>query len=321
MLNIPDKDNLPVQWSDTFRTLDSSKLECYQTCERLFFFTHVLGLRAAYTNHNLAFGDAWHQGMEVLYQIGYTKEGLKAAFAAFEKAYDTYYENSISFDHERAPKNKANAFLAFNQYVECYKTDNFKVIDIEAAGRVPIDDEGHELVYRLDTILEDSQGLIFSYEHKTGSALFSWYLQHWKTKIQVGTYTHALQTIYGHRTKHIIIDAVLFKKSQNEFYRIPVPLSKIDYAHWREQVLTTIRRVERDFQLLADATPNDEILACFPKRTPSCVKYNRICPMYNICFNNVNPLRWAKALPSDYTREYWNPEKHNKPKELKNASK
>lgn len=316
-MKLPAPDQLPVTWSDTFHQLDSTKLETYQTCERLYFFEHVLGLRPDYINHNLAFGDCWHQGMEVLFQRGYSAQSVLAAYNTFEAAYNTYYPDD--FDAERAPKNKANAFAAFNEYVEFYASDNFNVIGTELSGKVWIGDDRY-IIYKLDTVLEAKSGSYFSLEHKTGSALFSWYIPHWKTKIQIGTYTHAFKANYGERADHIVIDAVLFKKTKNEYHRIPIKLTPVDHNHWLQQVHKTIDDIETDFARLTVCNANDTILNAFPKRTPSCVKYNRICPLYDVCFNNINPLRWATALPHGFKREHWNPEIHNAPKETKNES-
>ena len=68
----------PIPYHPTWDWMDSSKMKCYSTCERLFFYRYVCGLeRSGETkSRHLVIGDAWHKMMERV-GLTHTVEGFE----------------------------------------------------------------------------------------------------------------------------------------------------------------------------------------------------------------------------------------------------
>ena len=58
----------PVKAVPQFDIHDSTKINCFQTCPRKYFYKYVLGWSHEDANIHLVFGSAWHKAMEVFYE-------------------------------------------------------------------------------------------------------------------------------------------------------------------------------------------------------------------------------------------------------------
>ena len=301
--------NLPVPIHETHNVQDATKIQTYLTCPRLYFYEYVLGFRPEEPNHNLVFGSAWHMGKEVLFNEGYSLPSIKKAYDAFLLEYRETFGEERDMDFH--PKSPANAELALLEYVKEYKDDEFKVLNTEVGIVVPIG-EGRDLYGKMDSIVQCPIRGIISYEHKTAGALWKWWSDSWLMKFQISTYTHFLYSYYDPKEVYgIVVDGTVFRKKGNEHLRVPCQLSLPFLDNWLYDTNQTFAKLEHDFNLLSSSTRDDNFMKAFPRCTESCVKYNRMCPMFDFCHSWHNPLQRLDVMPQGYKTEFWDPRKEH----------
>ncbi len=314
--------NLPV-YHETMDIIDSTKLNTFQDCPREFFYRYVLGWQEVKPNIHLTFGSAWHEAMEYLYrcqdgdQVGYTAEQVVAAFRAFAKSYEKNYPSDIfsgleelaGYDTTAGAKDKANAGEALIGYVSRWKDDNFKTLYAEIAGSIAISDT-RDLHFNMDSVI-DNGGMIGTDEHKTTGRLTQTWRNQWATRLQVGGYSHVLYTLFGDGNSGVRINGAVLRKpykdgrSNNEFLRIPVKLSRDMMATWLWEVQHLLSRLDWNMEQFAKAKASDRVLQCFPRNPASCAKYG--CKFEGLCSTWANPLKYADNPPEGFKRGYWDP--------------
>ncbi|KKN73979.1 hypothetical protein LCGC14_0395450 [marine sediment metagenome] len=292
---------------------DSTKLQKYLTCERQYFFEYVLGFRPERPIHNLVFGSSWHKAKDVLFSEGYSIKSIDKAYQAFLLEYRVDFSEDTDDDYKG--KFPANAERALVEYVKQYaEYDDFKVLHTEIAITVPIG--RNRVIYgKMDAIMQDNRGY-FSLETKTAGAVWSYTQEQWLMKFQIDAYTHFLYCYFDPKDVYgVIVDTTIFKKqdkagrSQNEHVRIPVPKTPERLETWLWEANTIFSRLEEDFDKMNDGKESDIYMKCFPRRTESCIQYNRICPMHDFCHAWNNPLSRVGEVPMGYKVEHWDPRK------------
>lgn len=305
-MKVPE--HLPVPYQDTFRVMDSTKIQTYMTCPRKYFFEYILGYRPEDKNHNLVFGGAWHKAKDVIFTKGYSVESVEEAVEAFIKEYREHFTEETDLDFH--PKSPGNAEIALYEYVKQYaEFDRFKVLHTEVGIAVPIA-EDRVLYGKMDAINHDDLRGYFSLETKTAGAHWSYWDDQWLQKFQISAYAHFLychyppEEVYG-----VIIDGSIFKKKENEHVRVPVPLTIEWLESWLWEANQWFDLVERDFKRLSMCQEGDAVMKAFPRNTESCVKYNRMCPLFDVCHARRNPTRDWDAIPAGLMIEHWDPRK------------
>lgn len=302
---LPTKDGYPVPYHPTWEILDSSKLQDYLTCPRLFFFRYVLGWDGEELNNHLIFGEAWHAAQEVLLLQGYTEDGILAAYRAFEDVYRRDLPEAT--DAALYPKTPARALDALINYVMFWREADMKQVPLhtEIAGTVPIMD-GVLLHFRMDSIIQ-KDGLIFSREHKTGSRLDRAWQGQWTLKVQVGTYTHVLYCLYPpDEVDGVVINGAIFNKTKTQFVRIPIRKDPRAMQTWWWNVKDWTKRLLIDYERLHSCSRNDQTLMAFTMNTESCTKYFG-CPFMDYCSAWPNPLQYTESPPVGFTTRWWDP--------------
>jgi len=297
---------LPVPYHETLEVMDSTKMQTYLTCPRKFFFEYVLGYRPEEKNHNLVFGSAWHKAKDIIFTNGYSVSSVESAVEAFLKEYRESFSEETDMDFH--PKSPGNAEIALYQYVKQYaEFDSFKVLHTEVGIAVPIGRE-RVLYGKMDAINYDEMRGYFSLETKTAGALWSYWQDQWLQKFQISAYAHFLychyppDEVYG-----VIIDGSVFRKTENQHIRIPVPLTVEYLESWLWEANLWFDRLEEDFKNLGYVQQSDSVMRAFPRNTESCVKYNRMCPLFEVCHARRNPVRNYDSLPTGLTIEHWDP--------------
>ena len=302
----------------TDNKLDNSKIKCFKQCPRMFFYEHVLGWRSQMPNNHLIFGSAWHESMEHLLLNGYGEQSILDAFDKFL----TYYRTYLGPETDNLFKGKTpdTAFRALAQYAGYgpYKRDleEFETLFTEIAGSVSID-EKRQLFFRMDSVLKNRKtGRIRSREHKTGGGKYLWDEQ-WLLDGQVGTYSHVLNCLYPtEQIDGIEMNGVFFpnlkKKipaSEDILHRMLIKRNLGQMQQWLDNTSYYIWEIEREYELLAEAKENDEILKAFPLRDTSCLNYFRLCTYHDFCLAWPNPLQYAFEPPIGFKSEFWDPTK------------
>jgi len=304
--------NLPVPFHPSMEVLDSTKVQCYQSCPRLFFYEYVLGWRSARPNNHLWFGQCVHKAMETLVENSYTADVVIKVLETFENEYRSKFPKDT--DAIFTPKTPERFFAMLLEYIVKYADDlqKYRLYKAEIGGIVPLT-EHHELAFKMDTIFYDiSSGKYFSLEHKTkGGYIGMNYATDFELSIQVGTYTHVLNCLFPRdQVKGITINCMAFKKTKKasfELERFPILLSDAQMSLWLNNTVAWMDRIEEDFQSLAAQTPADSHLHCFPLNGRSCSNWGRVCTYHDMCTIWNNPLAHLDSMPVDFEVFFWNP--------------
>lgn len=303
------ENDLPVEYHETFDVVDSSKIQCFMDCPRKFFFRYVLGWTSEEPNIHLVFGSAWHEAMEHFMNNGLKKEQIFLAFDKLRKKYKEEYPNEF-MEPDHYAKNLDNGLEALGEYARQWRpVDEFDTLYTEISGSVPITEE-ILLFVKLDTIVRETDGSIWSMEHKTtGRKTQSW-MNKWTSKIQTGSYSHFLNILYPDDFEGIKINGSILRKKNNEFLRIPVRLNTKQMNQWLWEVRHWVEQIRWNYRELAKASKEDDVLRAFPRNTESCCKFG--CDHPELCNLMSNPLRRMEEPPLGYKKEFWDPRKRDK---------
>lgn len=296
--------NYPVPEHETWYIYDSTKVQDYLDCPRSYFFKYVLGWRPIEPNVHLEFGQAWHLAMEHLLCFGYSNKSCLDAYAKLAKYYRKFFSEET--DALRYPKVPGNALAAIAQYVSAYKNDAFNVLYTEIAGTVPITEED-VIHFRMDSIMENQDGLVQSLEHKTGSQLSRQWRDQWAQSVQTGTYNHVLYCLFPpEKVYGTVINGTIFNKKQIQFERVPARRPREMMNDWYWSMIQYVAEIKWDMERLKKCSPKDNVLMCFRKNPQSCTKYFG-CEFHDFCCAWPNPLAKCDQAPFDYQIVYWNP--------------
>lgn len=208
--------------------IDSTKLKCFCSCERMFFYEYVLGWRSPESVH-LAYGKAIHDALHeinILTNVDEAKlQDLTEKALLFDEALRTMLARGITitnavkaciplvgnspigrfYDSMEASvdphKNATKGVLSLIKYVleHCQKIKWFQHEGepaVEIGGSILISDD-IVLSYRLDGLaVDEATGNVYGVEYKTGKTTPYWLTQ-WDTDIQFSIYNLIVMLIGG----------------------------------------------------------------------------------------------------------------------------
>ena len=231
------------------------------------------------------------------------------------KYYQVYYKEYK--DKVNRPKSPGDAILAFTHYILNYGHESAEreVLHTEVSGTVPIDDK-RVLHFRIDAILKDALG-IFVQEHKTLSRKDNKWISKWHLKTQIGTYLHVLHMMFPEGSiKGLEVNGMCLYTNEvltgnsphgkQEVVRVPVNKSKELMAAWLWNVRHWYDLIDWNMERLKEASPDDDILSCFPMNTENCDSYFG-CMFEPYCRLWSNPLKHCIEPPPGFKVDWWNP--------------
>lgn len=304
---------LPIPFHHNQEVLDSTKIQCYQSCPRQFFYEYLLGWRSARPNNHLFFGAAVHKALEHIILGGYRVDVVMEALEIFNREYRDVFPEST--DSTFAPKTPGRFFDLLILYLKEYADDltKYKVYKTEIGGTVHLS-EKHVLAFKMDTILQNLEtGKWFSLEHKTkgGNYIGDSYAIDFEMGIQLGTYTHVLNCLFPpDDVEGVIINCMCFKKTKQPDYilkRFPIPLSNSQMYIWLENTKRWMDEIQENVNQLSLVTPDHEIMTCFPMNGRSCSNWGRTCIYQPLCATRQNPVAHIDRMPTDMQVFFWNP--------------
>jgi hypothetical protein len=300
----------PVPSNKTWNILDSSKYKDFISCERYYFYRHVLGWRPDYPPHDLVFGESWHRGMKVLFDEGYNKPAIEHAVQAFMDYYRQYFNEVTDLDY--VPKSPGDALNGFISYVSQYQhQDKWEVLFTERAGTVLIE-EDVPLHFRLDAVVRNGNRII-CIDHKTTRWASNTWAEQFNLDFQMHCYHHVLHCMYPNENiGGILINGTKFFKSKIEHERVPIHKSLDSLNLWYHEARLYASEIKRNFALLSNQSEHDPVLTAFPRRLTQCVRFNRMCSYTDFCSVWANPLKHAHAVPADFKVEWWDPSEREK---------
>lgn len=317
----------PLTYHEEWDIRDSSKLDDFLTCPRLYFFTHVLGWRMDIPAHDLHFGTSWHCAREYQLLNGY--DDIEGAFNAFMTEYRKEFDQETDIIYTpKDPTGVLHALMKFRDERSLDLVENEVVVldgtkMTEISGTVPVD-EDRFLHYRMDSIMRRlSDGKIFSWDHKTTHE--RWIMgRQWEEQfylsIQNGTYTHCLYCMFpiedvlgiefcGTGFTH------LKKGSKNRpagyhatLKRVPAFKNPEQMNVWLWQINDILDDIDREMDRLSHCNENDTVLMAFQMNPKSCTAY-RGCPFHDFCLSWQNPLQQCYEPPLGFREHFWNPSK------------
>jgi len=298
----------PIVAVPQFDTLDSTKVNEFQTCPRKFFYRYILGWESEHANIHFVFGSAIHEAMEVIHkamQNGNLQlpEVPQLAAHVFWKRFAEELDPEAGIYKKKEP---SEGVRAINNYWEHYRAiDTFDVLHIEVPGDVFIA-EDKILTVKIDTICEDERGK-FVLEHKTASAESQVWKDQWMTAIQPKAYTHVLYSIYDEEEVYgTIINGIIMRKDIG-FVRVPVKDTPDAMADWLWQMEYKFEEIEHNCKALCECSKDDHIMQAFPKREISCTSYMSTCVYMPYCTAWRNPLKHADSPPPGTKIRHWDP--------------
>ncbi len=307
------KDSFPVPYHPSWEIQDSTKIQCYQSCPRMYFFEYVLGWRSSYPNNHLHFGQCVHDAMEHIILHGYRVEPVMEALEMFNKKYRAVFPEST--DGIFTPKTPARFFDMLLRYIKEYPDDldRYEVYKTEIGGTVPLS-ENHRIAWKMDTILYDRHTKKYcSLEHKTkgGNYIGDTYRYDFLLGTQVGTYTHVLNSLFSpDEVSEVIINCMCFKKTKKPdyiFQRLPIPLTNAQMLVWLESTKAWLDAMEADYEALSKMNGSEDVMTCFRMNGRSCTNWSRVCTYHDFCTSWTNPIQNKDSMSADMEISFWNP--------------
>ena len=320
----------------SWEIIDSSKLDDYLRCPRLYFYAHILGWRMDAPAHDLYFGECWHMAREYQLIHGYDKieEAYDVFLTHYRKEYD---EESDRLYQPKTPSavNHALANFAVTYYNDLEENELLKNPDsgeplTEISGSVPID-EKRVIYFRMDSLLQNKEtGKIFSWDHKTTSK----YIQYdaWEKQfylgIQNGTYTHCMYCLYpvdqvlgvefcGCGFEHLSRGSKARPAGDYSILKRVSAFKSPDQMNvWLYTVIDAVNNIEREMDRLFHCSDNDPVMQAFPINPGGCAKY-RGCEFHDYCMAWPNPLRRCQEPPIGFKQEFWDPREKDSKNKLK----
>ena len=307
-----------MQEHPTWNIIDSSKLDTFQRCKRMYFFEYILGWRLDRPAHDLYFGQCWHLAREHQLLNGYSD---------VNGAYDKFlYEYRKEFPEETddlyRPKDPYGAFLALKKFATDRQSDLLEneLLLTETSGTVPISNHGRKLYYRMDSVLRSKlNNKIFSWDHKSRKGSFNrQWTEQFQLSIQNGTYTHCLYCMYPiEQVAGIEFCGTCFtylvrgstQRSQGyhiDLLRVPSYKTPDQMNSWLWTVNRLYNDLEYEMELLSHCLEKDTVLMAFPMNDTSCTEYFG-CVYHDYCISWQNPLQHCSEPPLGFREEYWNP--------------
>lgn len=314
---LQNKSSYPVPFHPTWEILDSTKVQAYQDCPRMFFYEYVLGWRSDRPNNHLHFGSCLHEAMEHLKIHGYGIDAITEAVTLFNAQYREVFPADT--DALFFPKTPARFLSMMMEYVKKYHDDfqKYEILHTEIAGIVPLSPQ-HQLHFKMDTVIKELATQTYgSLEHKSkGGYISPGYRSEFMNAVQVGTYTHVLNCLFPRaEVKGVTINCLCFKKVKGtkagtalfELERIPVFLSNDQMQVWLTNTCIWLDLIEDNYKLLSICTPDDRVMPAFPLNGRSCTNWNRLCTYYDYCVSWPNPLKRCEAPPIGLEIDFWDP--------------
>ena len=299
--------NYPVPYNDNWEIVDASKLSDFVKCPRKYFWRHTLGWESTAPNNHLIFGTSWHKAQEHILRNGY--DAVDEALIVFLADYRETF--SPDTDELFGNKTPSKADDALRGYVDYYRgdLDEWEVLHTEIAGSVLIT-EDHLMHFRMDSVLREREGerKYLSLDHKTGSRKGRTWTDQFILSIAAGLYTHVLYCLYPpEEVKGMQYRGTFFYKSKPaEFEDVPCWKGMSQMQQWLWGTVYWYNLLKSNYELLSEATKDDQVLMAFPQNPEYCTQYFG-CPYHDFCTAWSNPLTRCEEPPMGFQIRFWNP--------------
>lgn len=295
---------VPPQFLEGFYALDNSMASTKQTCDRKFFFRHVMHLTPKIEAKPLRAGRAWHEAM----RVGYTLMQAGAADTEIrEKSEEALVKEAVAEGSpleiyaEDDPKRSLERLMLIlgGYWDKNLATDRvrWQVIDVEVGFALVID-EVIIWVGRIDLVVRE-EGRLLGVDHKTASSIRSDYFHNLRPNNAFTGYILGIKSLMGEC--HGLIESVaLLAKIKMDFPRAETNRTPAEF----EEFLLERRAVGREIvQRVKHHAENGSELHEWPKNAPlACVMYNG-CAFRDLCNSHASSV----VVADSYKLEIWEP--------------
>lgn len=304
----------------TDRFDDNTRIGSYKDCPRRYFIRHVLNWRSEGTAITLAFGQAWHSAMDVVWTYAKRVPQDKLPDLAMAKFYETWEKEGFISDLDteqiRAlePRTPGIAHEMLAQYtnVRWNMLQSADLIQAEQPFAVPLPNlDNSWYVGRLDKVIS-YQGNTIALEHKTtamyskASGFQSNYIEGWYTDAQIKGYLFGGGLWYPGLSQ-VWVDAALVHKTVHDQYRfVPVTHSFDIIKEFLNDAEEWVTRMTADEYLWNEKGYLGP--GCFPKNENQCQGKHGNCTFIDICRTTANnQFTPDTPPPAGYIVEKWSP--------------
>lgn len=285
------------------RSIDNTALDAYMACPRRYFYGMVQNRRrAGMVAPALAFGTTVHKMLEEHYRTGGDRTAVERAIIMSWQQHDrpddhrtvhralSLYDEYLRHygDHEAEARNWGHTVgYPSNPLVEI-------PVEISWSGAL------HPYTGKIDRIIEH-QGLFIVEDHKTTSALGTYYFEQFDPNNQMMGYAVLAQEATGLPIAGVRINAIGVLKTQTKFAREFVSFSQQRLAEWRDNYNYWISRLEESYHYSNDKPD----LACWPHNFNACAGKYGACQYTQVCTSP--PHLRQRILESSFDLAPWDP--------------
>ena len=298
---------------DYTKELDYTSLNMFLSCPRKFYFRMVRNwVVDGDTPLDLAFGLAWHKGMEYGFNVLKENKGLNpldltdACRMGFDSVWDEY-----DFDPERAfPKNPTRAYDMYKTFWDRFLPEyaSAELIGAESKFSIPLSSDESFPMYvgRLDNVWMKGDTLLID-EFKTTKYGNDVWLASQEMSFQVEGYLTAGKFYFDKLAKVYVVGAIC-QKSRFDFLRhlITRQDTAIDRFFW--EIRRYAGELLRELAVLDNYRQNPEkYFPIFPRKMGLvCTSYFRPCEYMDLCKIAYNPEKYVDP-PAGYISSEWRP--------------
>lgn len=304
----------------TDRFDDNTRIGTYKDCPRRFFLRHVMHWRSSGTAVTLAFGQAWHSAMDVVWTYAKRVPRGDLADLAMAKFYETWEAQGFSADLDPdqvkalEPRTPNTAYEMLSGYIHARSNILFSADLIQAEQPFAVPIPGMDkcwYVGRLDKVISH-HGDTIVLEHKTtalyskASGFQSSYLEGWYSDSQVKGYLFGGGLWYP-GLRQVWVDAALVHKLVHDQFRfVPVSHQFDMIKEWLDDTKNWVERMQRDE---ASWHTNECLLpGVFPKNENQCQGKYGNCTFIDVCRTTPNTAFYKGMAPiGNYIEEEWKP--------------
>lgn len=310
----------------TKKYYDNSMLSTFKQCPRMYYLRHIRGWSGEGISMPLAFGQSWHNAMDVLWsQYGKLpdRDLVELATAQFEDSWvaeglpepSTLTIDQLEHYGARTPgvaKEMLHNYLAKRK--QTFDNPTFQLEAYEQPFAVPLYPDRNDVWYigRLDKVFKLNGSRVIG-EHKTtseykidGGFKSSW-LDSWSPSAQIEGYMYAGNLYFDGGIRYVWVDgALVHKKVHDQFKFVPIAANLASLDGWLWEARNWVEEVEAETAKLTEGAADGEYMQCFRRNTDQCVGKYGPCSFRGVCTTVDNPHKLVDP-PDGYVVKFWQP--------------
>lgn len=292
---------------------DNTRIKDFRKCPRYFYFRHVRNWKSDGVSLPLAFGSAWHAGMDMIWADGNVDQAIWAWRERMQAEGINFNDPTFNLEDYR---NEGTAKEMFTNYLKQHGNfiKSVKLLGIEQPFAVPLTEHG-DIFYvgRWDKLIELKDNLI-CIEHKTtseynkGGPFKVLWMESFSPNTQIDGYLFGGHLTYGDKFKSVWVDGALVHKTIHDGFKfLPFERQFEMLDAWLWETRTNIANINQQMINLEEYRAGKELpfLPAFPKDTDRCRDFWKSCEFKGICRFVSNPEHIT--IPQGLVEQRWEP--------------